>query len=101
MSSEKHRPDRYQRWKSAKHRIRSAGNGLSRAWKVIDRPFLLAIVIICTLAVFSEYQVRISLLGGFRFEPAQARPIAPEFSKSAPPTPLSLREAALSCAVRL
>lgn len=39
--------------------------------RFIDRSFLLAVVIVCILAVAGNYQVSISLFGGFRFEPAQ------------------------------
>jgi hypothetical protein len=38
--------------------------------KFTNRPFLLAVVVVCTLAVIFEYRVSISFFGGLQFEPA-------------------------------
>ena len=45
---------------------------LLKAWRFVDRPVLITMVIICVLAVGSRYQVDlISPFGEFRFEPVR------------------------------
>jgi hypothetical protein len=85
MSFRDHPPDQHRRRNLAKKCMLWAAHPFCYMRRFIDWPFLLAVVIICMLAVVSGYQVRISFLGGFRFEPVQAGPIAPEFSNSAMP----------------
>jgi hypothetical protein len=49
-----------------------------------NNTFLIILTIICILAVFFNYQVSISPLGGFRFEPAEqadlSQPPLPSFT---------------------
>jgi hypothetical protein len=61
----------------------STADSLGHAWALIS--LLLAVVIICILAIREGYQVSISLFGGFRFEPARASQIAPRVAEGESP----------------
>jgi hypothetical protein len=82
VSFRDHPPNQHRRRNLAKKPILWTADTFCHARRFIDRPFLLAVVIICIVAAIEGYQVSISLFGGFRFEPARASQIAPEFPKA-------------------